>query len=103
MDTFARGLKSAACIVDDGVLNGCVKVLSYSAESDKELHYLLGYRCLPGSQLCACNIMYTSVLVHYIFLQDRYKSYDSGIGAKIEQGETSFEELEVSICFSTIV
>ena len=29
-------------------------------------------------------------------LQERYKSYDSGIGAKIERGETSFEQLEVS-------
>ncbi len=27
--------------------------------------------------------------------KDRYSSYDSGMGAKIEQGETSFEELEV--------
>ena len=35
MDTFARGLRSAARIVEDGILNGCVKVHSYSAESVK--------------------------------------------------------------------
>lgn len=28
-------------------------------------------------------------------LQERYASYDSGIGKKIEDGSTSFEELEV--------
>ena len=27
--------------------------------------------------------------------QERYSSYDSGIGAKIDKGETSLEELEV--------
>lgn len=29
-------------------------------------------------------------------LQDRYSSYKSGIGAKIEEGNTSLEELEVT-------
>ena len=28
------------------------------------------------------------------FVQDRYSSYNSGIGAKIEKGKTSFAELE---------
>jgi xylose isomerase len=28
------------------------------------------------------------------FVKERYGSYDSGIGAKIEQGKTSFKELE---------
>ena len=27
--------------------------------------------------------------------QERYSSYDSGIGVKIDKGETSLEELEV--------
>ena len=54
MDTFARGLRAAAKLVDDGVLAGAVK--------------------------------------------DRYASYDSGLGAKIERGESSLEELEVCVC-----
>ena len=54
MDTFARGLRAAAKLVDDGVLAGAVK--------------------------------------------DRYASYDSGLGAKIERGESSLEELEVRVC-----
>ena len=28
------------------------------------------------------------------FVQERYSSWDTGIGAKIEQGKTNFEELE---------
>ena len=29
-------------------------------------------------------------------VKERYSSYDSGIGAKIEKGETNLEELEVN-------
>ncbi|GFR97574.1 xylose isomerase [Elysia marginata] len=50
MDTFARGLKAAALIFKDGVMNKHV--------------------------------------------EERYQSFRSGIGAKIESGETSLEELE---------
>ncbi|CAL1540062.1 unnamed protein product [Lymnaea stagnalis] len=50
MDTFARGLKAAAKILDDGVISQAV--------------------------------------------QERYSSYKTGIGAKIEEGTTSLEELE---------
>lgn len=28
-------------------------------------------------------------------VRNRYSSFDSGIGAKVEKGETNFEELEV--------
>lgn len=48
---FARGLRAAAKILDEGVLSGAVK--------------------------------------------ERYSSYDSGIGAKIEKGEATLEEMEV--------
>ena len=51
MDTFARGLRCASKLLDDGVLPALV--------------------------------------------QERYSSFDSGIGAKIEKGTTNFEELEV--------
>jgi len=50
MDTFARGLRIAAKIIEEGRLSEMVK--------------------------------------------DRYSSYDEGIGKQIENGETSFEELE---------
>ena len=50
MDAFARGLKIAQAIKDDGRLDG--------------------------------------------FVEKRYSSFDSGIGAKIESGEVGFEELE---------
>jgi xylose isomerase len=50
MDAFARGLKIAAAIREDGRL----------AEA----------------------------------LQNRYSTFDSGIGAKVEEGNTSFKELE---------
>jgi xylose isomerase len=50
MDAFARGLKIARAIIDDGRLDQ--------------------------------------------FLNDRYASYDTGIGAKIEAGRTSLAELE---------
>ncbi|MCH2024409.1 MAG: xylose isomerase, partial [Verrucomicrobiales bacterium] len=50
MDAFARGLKIAHAIREDGRLSD--------------------------------------------FVDDRYSSYDSGIGAKIESGEVGFEELE---------
>ena len=50
MDAFARGLKIAAAIREDGVLSK--------------------------------------------FVANRYRSYDSGIGQKIEQGTTNFAELE---------
>ncbi len=54
MDTFARGLRAADKILDEGVIAGAVK--------------------------------------------ERYSSYDSGLGAKIEKGETSLEEMEVCVC-----
>jgi xylose isomerase len=50
MDAFARGLKIANAIIEDGRL-------------DK-------------------------------FIAQRYSTFDSGIGAKVESGSTSFEELE---------
>lgn len=50
MDTFARALRSAARLIDEGVIPSAVK--------------------------------------------ERYSSFDTGIGAKVESGETSFEELE---------
>ena len=53
MDTFARGLRCASKLLDDGVLPVLVK--------------------------------------------NRYSSFDSGIGAKIENGTTNFEELEVHV------
>ncbi len=56
MDTFARGLRAADKILDEGVIAGAVK--------------------------------------------ERYSSYDSGLGAKIEKGETSLEEMEVCVCVS---
>ncbi|MBD3420666.1 MAG: xylose isomerase [Chitinivibrionales bacterium] len=53
MDAFAQGLRTAAQIIEDGVIPGMVK--------------------------------------------ERYSSYDSGIGAKIESGTTEFTELETYI------
>eukprot|EP00731_Ephydatia_muelleri_P023957 Em0016g228a len=53
MDTFARALKAAVKIIDDGVIPQAVK--------------------------------------------QRYASYDSGIGARIESGEATLEELETYI------
>ncbi|HIG29835.1 MAG TPA: xylose isomerase [Verrucomicrobiales bacterium] len=50
MDAFARGLKIAAAIIEDGRLSQ--------------------------------------------FVQNRYSSWDSGIGARIESGEVGFDELE---------
>lgn len=53
MDSFARGLKNAAKLIEDGTLDSLVK--------------------------------------------ERYNSFDNGIGAKIEKGTTSLEELEAFI------
>ncbi|XP_020613534.1 xylose isomerase-like [Orbicella faveolata] len=53
MDSFARGLKNAAKLIEDGTLDSLVK--------------------------------------------ERYSSFDEGIGAKIEKGTTSLEELEAFI------
>ena len=53
MDAFARGLKIAHAILEDGRLDQ--------------------------------------------FRKDRYSSYDSGIGARIESGEAGFEELEAHV------
>ncbi|XP_073257134.1 uncharacterized protein [Porites lutea] len=53
MDSFARGLKNAAKLIEDGTLDSLVK--------------------------------------------DRYSSFDKGIGAKVEKGTTSLEELEAYI------
>tara|TARA_B110000971_G_C19852121_1_gene427639 strand:+ start:407 stop:754 length:348 start_codon:yes stop_codon:yes gene_type:complete len=50
MDTFARGLKAAAAIIADKVMDGMVA--------------------------------------------ERYSTFDSGIGAKVEEGKSSFAELE---------
>jgi xylose isomerase len=50
MDAFARGLKNAVKVIDDGIIDKNIK--------------------------------------------ERYSSYDKGIGAKIEKGETGFKELE---------
>lgn len=53
--------------------------------------------------LAAAEILKEGVLPGAV--AKRYSSYDSGIGKKIDQGETSFEELEVrglnrSKCYS---
>ena len=53
MDAFARGLKIAHAMIEDGRLDG--------------------------------------------FIKQRYSTYDSGIGAKIEKGEVGFAELEAHI------
>ncbi len=53
MDAFARGLKIASAIIEDGRLDA--------------------------------------------FVKQRYATFDSGIGAKIEKGEVGFEELEAHI------
>jgi xylose isomerase len=50
MDAFARGLKIAHAMIEDGRLSG--------------------------------------------FIKQRYATFDTGIGAKIESGEVGFEELE---------
>ena len=44
--------------------------------------------------LAAANILNDDVLPGAV--RERYSSFDGGIGAKIEKGETNFEELEVS-------
>ena len=44
--------------------------------------------------LAAANILGDGVLPEAV--RKRYGSFDTGIGAKIERGETNFEELEVS-------
>lgn len=37
-----------------------------------------------------------TTLIFWFWFQDRYSSFDKGIGAKVEKGTTSLEELEVS-------
>ena len=44
--------------------------------------------------LCASKLLDDGVLPALV--KERYSSFDSGIGAKIEKGKTNFEELEVS-------
>jgi xylose isomerase len=53
MDAFARGLKVAHAMIEDGRIN--------------------------------------------TFIKQRYATYDTGIGAKIEKGEVGFEELEAHV------
>lgn len=48
--------------------------------------------CEGNRSLCVCD--------YFKPLQQRYSTYDTGIGAKIEKGESSFEELEVSLSLS---
>ena len=43
--------------------------------------------------LCASKLLDDGVLPALV--KERYSSFDSGIGAKIEKGTTNFEELEV--------
>ena len=45
--------------------------------------------------LCASKLLDDGVLPALV--KERYSSFDSGIGAKIEKGTTNFEELEVCI------
>ena len=45
-------------------------------------------------------MVHTAVNVDSIHIhQERYSSFDSGIGLKIEEGTTDFEELEVNLRF----
>ena len=39
--------------------------------------------------------VFTFFFFFFLFFQERYSSFDKGIGAKIEKGTTSLEELEV--------
>ena len=43
--------------------------------------------------LCASKLLDDGILPALV--KERYGSFDSGIGAKIEKGTTNFEELEV--------
>ena len=43
--------------------------------------------------LCASKLLDDGILPALV--QERYSSFDKGIGAKIEKGTTNFEELEV--------
>lgn len=71
MDTWARALRCVAQIKQDG------KVLRFRKQ--------LSYICFPFFFLLG--------LLEGM-VAERYSSYNSGIGAKIESGTTSFQELE---------
>ena len=71
MDTFARGLLTAARIVEDGVLPGMVQLCH-------------GLRCF----------FLTSA---YIQVRRRYENWHGGLGAKIDQGASSFAEVNAFI------
>lgn len=43
------------------------------------------------------SVLYGTCEHCFIYTQERYSSFESGIGKKITDGQTSFEELEVVI------
>ena len=77
MDTFARGLRNAAHVIDQGILDKCVKV-----------HSMCGTAC-AGEYTLMC-------------LQERYASFDSGIGAAVESGQMTLAKLEVCVLHETL-
>ena len=87
---MARGLRCAAKLLGEGIIPRAVKVPPLT---------------LPIPPHCSVSVFHLACSLSPLPpSQERYSSYDTGIGAKIESGETNFEELEVEVqCMLAIV
>lgn len=85
MDTFARGLRNAVRIIEDGIMAGMVKVC--------HKYHLSSFILLVSVN----NI----IKIPWLRLnkQDRYSSFSRDIGQKVDEGSATLEEMEVCLIY----
>lgn len=79
MDAFARGLRNAVRIIEDGVIASMMQVCV-------QLHECKVYVNNIRKMQVMCNVK-----------QERYSSFSHGLGQKVENGTATLEEMEVRL------
>lgn len=83
MDAFARGLRNAVHIIEDGIIASMMQVCVQLLECK-------GYvNNINRKMQVMCNVK-----------QERYSSFSHDLGQKVENGTATLEEMEVRLSLS---
>lgn len=102
MDAFARGLRNAVHIIEEGLLAGMVKVRIKSVTLFQPCCCNTCHSTRGRQEPCTCSfattiMLLTRCIIPSVWKQERYSSFSHGIGQKVEDGSATLEEMEV--CF----
>lgn len=83
MDAFARGLRNAVHIIEDGVIASMMRVCVQLLECKVYVNNI------NRKMQVMCNVK-----------QEQYSSFSHGLGQKVENGTATLEEMEVRLSLS---